>query len=208
MSDEPIFEEDAPQASHSGSPPPVSPARKKRSSLPILLALAAGLCLFCCVGAPVGYFLFGIEKSSDPAEIRAAFESMIDAEIPSGLEPFKKTVQITGVESVEFRSTSQQSFLDLRTGPRFGLQHAGTLRESRDRGRDVGGGSPETPINEEIITETIRGQPAEFIYRRYSDNETVSGYLQGKVHVVHFEAELSHDDFEPGTALLFAESIR
>jgi hypothetical protein len=44
----------------------------------------------------------------------------------------------------------------------------------------AGGGQPESPAEERTIKATVRGQPAEFIYRRYLLTETVSGYFQGK----------------------------
>jgi hypothetical protein len=98
--------------------------------------------------------------------------------------------------------------LILATGPRFELQHSGTLRESRDRGRVAGGGRPESPLQERTINAAVRGQPAEFIYRRYSDTETVSGYFQGKQNAVRLEAELSLREFAPGTGATLVESIR
>jgi len=84
----------------------------------------------------------------------------------------------------------------------------GTLRESRDRGKIAGGGQPESPTEERTIKATIRGLPAEFIYRRYSGTETISGYFQGKQYPILLEAELSLREFRPGTAVELAESIR
>jgi hypothetical protein len=180
----------------------------KKNRLPILLLVAAGLCLLCCGGAVVGYLVFGVESTSDPTQIRAALDGMTDVQLPSGLEPHTRSLQITGVEEVEFRSGSRQSYMIVGTGPRFGLQHSGTLRDSRDRGKVAGGGRAESPAEERTIKTTVREQPAEFIYRRYCDTETVSGYFQGKQYPCHLEVELSLREFPPGTGAALAESIR
>jgi hypothetical protein len=187
--------------------PPVQkePARKRRYLLPILLVVAP---LLCCGTAVLGYFLFGVDSTSDPALVRAALDGITDVQLPPTLEPHIKSAQITGVETVEFRSRSGKSYLIVTTGPRFRLNHSGTLRESADRGTIAGGGRPESPTKERTIKATVRGQPAEFIYRCYSSTETISGYFQGKQNAVHLEGQLSLRDFSPGTAVALVESIR
>jgi hypothetical protein len=182
--------------------------RKKWLSLPILLLVGAGVCVLFCGGSVVGYLIFGVERTSDPAQVRATLDNMTDVQIAEGLQPDNKSVEITGVETVEFRSGSRASYLIISTGPRFRLSHSGTLRESSDRGRVAGGGNPESPTENRTIKATIRGQPAEFIYRRYGKNETVSGYFQGKQFPVHLQAQLSLSEFSPGTAATLVESIR
>ena len=121
-------------ARRSGSQGPARPARKKRYLLLILLAVPACFVVLCCGGIPA-YLAFGVKNTSDPVEILAALESMTDVDLPPELEPHTKSSQITGVESVEFRSVSGQSYLMMGTGSRFRLQHASTLREDYDRGR-------------------------------------------------------------------------
>src|SRR5262245_59459555 len=100
-----------------GSHPRPYPQTQPRPSiwrylLPILLVAGTGCSfLFCCCGSVVGYMIFGIERTFDPAEIRAGLEGMADVELPAGLQPSAKMVQITGVESVDFGSASGQSFV-------------------------------------------------------------------------------------------------
>jgi hypothetical protein len=189
--------------------PPELP-RRSRSRLPlIVLAIVCPIVLLGLVGVViVGYFVLGVEKSSDPVEIQAALDSMGDVTIPTRLNPHTKTVEATGVESVEFRSASGDSYLRASTGKLFNLGHSGSLRDAKDQGKSAAGGKPEQPAAEEIIKATVRGQPAEFIYRRYSTTETVSGYFQGKKFAVHLEAELSLREFSPGTAAALARSIK
>src|SRR5262245_5667387 len=182
------------------------PPDGERHWLPILRVAAAGFCLFGCPGAVVGYFFFGVERTSDPAEVRAALDGMTEMQLPPGLEPVGKSVQMTGVEKAEFRSGSGGRYLVVGTGPRFRLRHGPTVRDPRRWA--PGGGEPELPAEERTIPATVRGEPAEFIYRRYSDVETVSGYVQGKQYPVHLDAQFDLGEFAPGTAATLVESIR
>ena len=208
MRNEPWYRDTGGPVGHRRPYLPAPPAPRRRLALPILLVVIPGLCLLGCGGAVVGYFVFGIERTSDPAQVRSALDGMTDMQVPPGLEPDNRSLQITGVEKAEFRSRSGRSYLIVGTGPRFGLRHSGTLRESRDRGRTAGGGRPESPAEQRTIKTTVREQPAEFIYRRYAETETVSGYFQGKQHPARLEAELSLREFPPGTAAALVASIR
>jgi hypothetical protein len=174
----------------------------------MLLVVIPISCFMCCGFSVVGYMIFGIQTTSDPAQVRGGLDGMTDMQLPAGLQPHLKMLQITGVDKVEFRSGSGGSFMSLTTGERFPLQHPGTLREASDRGKTAAGGRPESPAEQRAIIATVRGKRAEFIYRRYADTETVSGFFQGKKYPVHLEAELSLQDFPPGTAATLAESIR
>jgi hypothetical protein len=183
------------------------PARKKPYLLLIVLALA-GFCVLGCGGAYVAYFVFGVERTSDPAQVQAGLDSMASVQLPPGLAPHTKTVEATGVVTVEFRSASGRSYLIVTTGSLHTLRHSGSLRDSKDAGTRAGGGRPEKPAEERTITATVRGQPAEFIYRRYSTTETISGYFQGNQYPVHLEAELSLGEFARGAATTLVGSIR
>src|SRR5262245_3659995 len=183
------------------------PAPKKSYLLVILLSLA-GLCLLGCGGAYVAYFVFGVKRTADPAQVQAGLDGMTSVQLPPGLGPHNKTVEITGVETVEFRSGSGQSYLIVSTGHLHTLRHSGSLRDSKDAGSRAGGGRPEKPAEERTITATVRGQPAECIYRRYSNTETISGYFQGKQYPVHLEVELNLGEFARGTAATLVASIR
>ena len=176
--------------------------------IPILLVGGAGLGMCCCGGTVIGYMIFGIQTTSDPAQVRAGLDGMTDIQLPAGLQPSSKMLQITGVEDVLCQSRTGRSFLSLKTGERFQLQHEGTLRDARDRGKIAAGGRPESPVERRTIKATVRGQRAEFIYKRYTEFETVSGYFQGKKYPVHLEGELSLDEFPSGTAATLVESIR
>jgi hypothetical protein len=74
----------------------------------------------------VGYLVFGIERTSDPVQIRAALDGMADMQMPPGFEPYQKSLEITGVVTVDFRPGSRRSYVKFATGPRFQLQHTGT----------------------------------------------------------------------------------
>jgi hypothetical protein len=181
--------------------------RRKRRWAIVLVALAAafGVLVF---SACAGYFLFGVERTSDPAQIHAGLDGMTDMQLPAALGPYQKTIQITGVETVEFRSESGRSYLIVKTGPRFQLRRPDSLRDARDRGSRAGGGRPESPAAEQTITSTVRGQPAEFLYRRFVSSETVQGYFQGKQYAVHLEAQFDLTEFPAGTAAALVGTVR
>jgi hypothetical protein len=192
-----------------GFPPnPYPPPRRSgaRFLFPILAGVGA-FCLLCCC-APVGYLILGTKWVFDPAEIRDALAGITDIELGPALNPSVRVIQVTGVESVEFRSTSGLSYVKLTTGARFPLQHSGTLRDARNRGEIAAGGRPEAPAQQQTIDRTVRGQKAQFIYRRYAKTETVSGYFQGKKYPVHLEAELDLSEFPPGVAAAISMTIK
>jgi len=182
--------------------------RRNRYLLPILLAAGVGLLGLLLVCVCGGFYLFGIDKTSDPTTAQTTLDEIADFQVPTKLSSCETTKQFTGVVSVEFRSPSGRSFVKLTTGSRFSLNHSGTLREARDRGRVAGGGRAETPAAEETIPATIRGQKAEFICQRYAATETIKGFFQGKQYPVHVEGELDLAEFPAGSAAALARSIR
>src|SRR4051812_13950881 len=97
----------------------------------MLLVVIPISCFMCCGFSVVVYMIVGIQTTSDPARVRAGLDGMTDMQLPAGLQPHLKRLQITGVDKVEFRSGSGGSFMSLTTGERFPLQHPDTLREAR-----------------------------------------------------------------------------
>jgi hypothetical protein len=175
---------------------------------PILLVGGMFMCPVAPFVAGLAYWLFGIETTRGAGETQAALDAMADVEVPSPLLPDSHSREITGWERVEFRSPSGRSYLLFRSGERAELQHESTLRDAFDSGRRASGRRAETPIEERTMSAILRGKPAAFIYRRYAGDETVSGYFQGKVHPVQFEAHFSFDEAIPGTGVTLVENIR
>jgi hypothetical protein len=174
----------------------------------IILGATSPFVFLCCAGAVVGLLYSSAKRSYDPAVIRKALDDMTDVTLPGGLKPEEKRTEVTGVISVSFESGSGQSYLRFTSGERFTLRRSRTVRESSDDGARTAGRQPEKPSVERRINVTVRGRPAEFIYRRFANNETVSGYFQGKQYPVHFEGQFRLGEFPADTADSMVRTIR
>ncbi len=182
------------------------PPQKRSYLLPILAGVAACLFVCCSISAIVGYFMFGIKTETDPHQVDAARERHADLDLPPELAPQSHQTELAGGETITYASPSGRSFFQLK--PVHSLSMRGTVRESHEQGQRAGGGRPEEPAEKKTIRSEVRGQPAEFEYRRYANYERVKGYFQGKVQPVAVEAEFDFREFPAGTAEKVVGAIR
>jgi hypothetical protein len=169
---------------------------------------AAGLA-FCALVLVCGGLMLSEEHTNqDPGEMGAALARMTDLEVPAGLAASSTTTNTrTGHVSVDFGNPLGMNYLIFSTGPGQELRHEDTLMDSRERGTIVVVGRPEEPASPLRTRLTVRGRPAEFLIRRYAKFETVSGYFQGKRHLVFLQARFGYGQFAVGTAHQVVQSI-
>src|SRR5262245_16886490 len=194
---------------HDGAARGPAPEEKKRSIGRTLLysGCGAAILFFVAILCCVGFLFLEFRKSSDPVEIREAFARMTDMPVPDGLTPSTTSSNSrTNLERVEFISPTTNSYLVLTT--QKSLEHRSTIQDAYDRGVSAGGGRPENPIQSANHPLNIRGQPAEFLVRRYANFETVSGFFTGKNCPVFLEARFEHEAFPKGMAGEIVQAIQ
>lgn len=200
------YDDDEPRGG--SRPARTRPKRGNRYLLPILLAVGIGLVGLVVVACCGGYMLFGVDRSSDPAKAQATLDAMGDMQLPAGFTQCQTIKEMTGVVSVEYRSTSGRSYLYFTTGSAHPLRYPDSMRDARESGREMAGKRREMPTAEQTIPGNVRGQPAGYKVLRYANSEDVKGFFQGKKYAVQFYGEFDLTDFPAGTAAAFVQTIR
>ena len=145
-------------------------------SIQVAAATSAVLFLVWCTGYRISW---------DEERVQQAATALVDTDIPQDVKPDSLIRHVyTGYERVKY-SNFGGSYLILVTSRFRRLRHLSFPSKEA---------ATTEPSAERTSRFTIRGDEAEFIYKKFNQYETVLGYFQGNKHPVSFRARFEMAD--------------
>jgi len=145
-----------------------------RKTVIIIAAVAAGLCLICCVAGIVIFGVFGQRLSqgvaSDPQEVAAKSAEIASFDVPSGFEP-QSSIQLLGFTFITYASPSTNSAIILAQMPVQGEISEANIRQMQDQMERQFGQQLRNLKQVDQYDTTIRGEPGQVIIQEGTSEE-------------------------------------